>query len=47
MAKEDILQVFTDFHDKGMFEHSTNGTFVALIPKNVGALEVKDLGQLV
>lgn len=47
MAKEDTLQVFIDFHDKGMLEHGTNGTVVALIPKNVGALEVKDLGQLV
>jgi hypothetical protein len=40
--KYDVMAVFHEFHAHGHFEKSMNGTFIALIPKKVGALECKD-----
>ena len=36
------IMYFSKFHDKGMFGKSLNTTFMDLISKKVGALEVKD-----
>ena len=36
------MKVFHDFHAKGNFERSLNATFIALIPKKLGALDIKD-----
>ena len=38
----DIMAVLRSFHVSGSFEKSLNATFLALIPKRVGAVEVKD-----
>lgn len=40
--KADLMQVFHQFHDHGTFEKSINATFIALIPKKPGAMEMKD-----
>jgi hypothetical protein len=42
VLKEDIMAVFSDFHDRGKFEKSLNATFISLIPKRPGAVELKD-----
>jgi hypothetical protein len=36
------MAVFTEFHAQGKFEKSFNATFVSLIPKKAGAMEVRD-----
>ena len=36
------MAVFKEFHESGKFEKSINATFVALIPKKAGAVEIKD-----
>jgi hypothetical protein len=41
VLKEDIMNVLI-FHAKGMFENSLNATFIALIPKKSGAIDIKD-----
>ena len=33
---------FADFHSKGVFEKSLNATFIGLIPKVAGAVDLKD-----
>ena len=38
----DIMAMFHHFHVTGQFEKSLNETFIALIPKKVAAVEVKD-----
>lgn len=40
--KDDVMQTFHKFHAHQKFEKSFNATFVALIPKKVGANELKD-----
>jgi hypothetical protein len=40
--KTDIMDVFAEFHARGKFEKSLNATFVSLIPKKTGAMEVRD-----
>jgi len=35
-------KVFAEFHARGKFEKSFNATFVSLIPKKAGAMEVRD-----
>ena len=42
MLKKDIMAVFTNFHARGKFEKSLNSTFISLIPKVSGAMELKD-----
>ena len=37
-----MMAVFKEFHESGKFEKSFNATFVALIPKKAGAMEIKD-----
>jgi hypothetical protein len=38
----DIMEVFSDFHAREVFEKSLNVSFIALIPKIPGALSLKD-----
>ena len=33
---------FANFHSKGVFEKNLNATFISLIPKVVGAVDLKD-----
>jgi hypothetical protein len=40
--KGDIMALLRHFHKLGSFERSLNATFVALLPKKVGAITVKD-----
>jgi hypothetical protein len=40
--KTDIMDVFAEFHARGKFEKSFNATFVSLIPKKTGAMDVRD-----
>lgn len=42
VIREDLVAVFQNFHERSFFEKSLNATFVALIPKKVGAEELKD-----
>jgi len=38
----DIMEVFSDFHAREVFEKSLNVSFIALIPKIPGAISLKD-----
>ena len=38
----DIMAVFSDFHVRVKFEKSLNSTFISLIPKVSGAMELKN-----
>jgi len=40
--KTDIMDVFALFHARGKFEKSFNATFISLIPKKTGAMDVRD-----
>jgi hypothetical protein len=42
ILKDDIMNVFHDFHVRSKFESSLNATFIALIPKITGAVDLKD-----
>ncbi|XP_060210551.1 uncharacterized protein LOC132637488 [Lycium barbarum] len=42
VLKEDLMLTFQNFHSQQMFEKSFNATFMALIPKKVGATELRD-----
>ena len=42
VVRMDIMQVLNYFHGMGSFERSLNATFLALIPKKVEAVEMKD-----
>lgn len=42
VIKEDGVRVFHEFHDNGLFEKRLNATFIALIPKQPSAVEVKN-----
>jgi hypothetical protein len=39
---KDVMRVFHEFHACSKFEKSLNATFIALIPKKPGAIDVKD-----
>ena len=41
------MDFFADFHNKSVFEKSLNAHFIGLIPKVVGANDIKFLGPLV
>jgi hypothetical protein len=38
----DIMEVFSDFHAREVFEKSLNVSFIALIPKIPGAISLQD-----
>jgi hypothetical protein len=40
VLKEDIMAVFKEFHSRGKFEKSFNSTFMSLILKKAGAMEI-------
>ena len=42
VMREDIMKVFRDFHAGGLFEKSLNTSFISLIPKVPGAINIKD-----
>ena len=42
VVRMDIMQVLNYFHGMGSFERSLNATFLALIPKKIEAVEMKD-----
>jgi hypothetical protein len=42
VIKTDIMGVFQDFHTHSEFVKSLNATFIALVPKKSGALDLKD-----
>jgi hypothetical protein len=42
VLKEDIMKVFPDFHARGKFERSLNASFISLILKTLGAVDLKD-----
>ena len=42
VLKTEIMAVFHNFHTQAVFEKSLNASFLALIPKKVDAVEVKD-----
>jgi hypothetical protein len=42
VIKTELVGVFQDFHTHSKFVKSTNATFLALIPKKYGAMDLKD-----
>ena len=42
ILKAEIMAVFQNFHTQTVFEKSLNASFLALIPKKVDAVEIKD-----
>ena len=42
VVKTDVMRVMHYFHQYGTFAKSLNATFVVLIPKKAGAIEMKD-----
>ena len=42
VVKKDMMALFKEFHESRKFEKSINATFVALIPKKAGAMEIED-----
>jgi len=42
ILKNDIFAVLKEFYSTGKFEKSLNATFVSLIPKKAGAVDIKD-----
>lgn len=43
LIKEDVLDLFNDFHRLESFVKSLNSTFIVLIPKMVGAKNIKNV----
>ena len=42
IVKDDLIHVFHNFHEHELFEKSLNAVFIALIPKKIGQLEIRD-----
>jgi hypothetical protein len=42
VVKDDLMRIFHNFHEHELFEKSLNTTFIALIPKKIVQLEVRD-----
>jgi retron-type reverse transcriptase len=42
VIKPDLMWVFLDFHARSNFEKSLNASFIALIPKKAGAIDISD-----
>lgn len=42
MIKEDIVELFNNFHETGQFVRCLNSTSLILIPKNTEATSIKD-----
>ena len=42
VLKKEIMEVFQNFHTQAIFERSLNIAFLALTPKKVDVLEIKD-----
>jgi len=42
VVKKEVVAAVQNFHDQGIFERSFNATFIALIPKKIGAKELTD-----
>ena len=42
ILKKEVMEVFQNFHTQALFEKSLNASFLALIPKKVDAMEIKD-----
>jgi len=40
--KEDVMSMFAEFFSSGKFVANLNSTFIALIPKKAGAVDIKD-----
>lgn len=47
IVKEDIINTIQNFYSEEYIEKRINTTYVALSPKKVGALELKDFRPLV
>jgi hypothetical protein len=46
IVKDDLMRVFHNFHEHDLFEKSLNTTFIALVPKEIGKLEVSDFKSI-
>lgn len=46
LLEGDNMKVFYQFHLKDNFEKSLNVTFIALIPKKLNAIDIKDFNLL-
>lgn len=42
VVRVEVVATIQNFHEQGFFEKSFNTTFIALIPKKMGAKELKD-----
>jgi len=47
VIKTDLMGVFQDFHTHSKFVKSVNATFLALIPKKFGAMDLKDFRPII
>lgn len=43
----EVIATIQSFHERDIFERSFNATYVALIPKKVGAKELKDFWPII
>jgi len=46
VLKQDIMAMFSEFHNRSQFEKSFNATFVSLIPKKIEAVDVNDFKRI-
>ena len=46
VVKGDVMAMFGQFHSRGTFEPSFNSSFIALIPKKSGAVDIRDFGPI-
>lgn len=46
VLKQDIMNVFHEFHVRGMFERSLDATFIAHFPKQVGVVGIMDFHRI-
>ena len=45
VVKEEIMEIFQNFHTQAVFEKSLHIAFLTLIPKKENAMEIKDFWQ--
>jgi hypothetical protein len=46
VLKEDFMNVFHEFHARGEFEKTLDATFIALILKKAGAVDIKNFHSI-
>lgn len=47
VLKSKIMEIFQNFHTQAVFENNLNALFLALIPKNVDAMDIKEFWPII